>query len=80
MSRRTFERLFKKATANTVIEYTQRVKVEAAKRQLEQGSKTVNEVMYYVGYSDPKAFRDVFRKVTHMTPVDYQNKYRKQPA
>jgi transcriptional regulator GlxA family with amidase domain len=34
MSRRTFERRFKKATRNTVTEYIQRVKVEAAKKQL----------------------------------------------
>lgn len=80
VSRRTFERRFKKATANTVIEYMQRVKVEAAKRQLEQGRTTVNEVMYQVGYSDPKAFRDVFKKVTDMTPLAYQNKYRKEIA
>jgi transcriptional regulator GlxA family with amidase domain len=75
LSRRTFERRFKKATANTVWEYLQRVKVEAAKKELEHGRKTVNEIMYEVGYSDPKAFRDVFRKVTSMTPHDYLNKY-----
>jgi transcriptional regulator GlxA family with amidase domain len=76
VSRRTFERRFKKATSNTVIEYLQRVKMEAAKKELEKGRKTVNEVMYEVGYTDPKAFRDVFRKVTDMTPLDYLNKYR----
>ena len=75
VNRRTFERRFKKATANTVVEYHQRVKVEAAKKELEKGRKTVNEVMYEVGYSDPKAFRDVFRKITDMTPVDYLKKY-----
>lgn len=80
ISRRTFERRFKKATANTVVEYMQRVKVEAAKKELEMGRKTVNEVMYEVGYSDSKAFRDVFRKITDMTPVDYLHKYRKQIA
>ena len=77
LSRRTFERRFKKATANTVWEYLQRVKVEAAKKELEMGRKTVSEIMYEVGYSDPKAFRDVFRKVTSMTPLDYLNKYSK---
>lgn len=76
LSRRTFERRFKTATANTVVEYHQRVKVEAAKKTLEKGRKTVNEVMYEVGYSDPKAFRDVFRKMTNMTPLDYLNKYK----
>lgn len=78
ISRRTFERRFKKATANTIVEYHQRVKVEAAKRALESGKKNINEVMYEVGYNDPKAFRDVFRKITDMTPMNYMNKYSKE--
>ena len=75
MSRRTFERRFKSATSNTVLEYLQRVKIEAAKKELEKGRKSVNEVMYEVGYNDAKAFRDVFRKVTSMSPLQYQKKY-----
>ncbi|AXP82393.1 HTH-type transcriptional regulator CdhR [Mariniflexile rhizosphaerae] len=75
VARRTFERRFKKATANTVLEYIQRVKIEAAKKELEHGRKTVNEVMYEVGYNDTKAFRDVFKKITDMTPIDYRNKF-----
>ncbi|GAB2772906.1 helix-turn-helix domain-containing protein [Rhabdobacter roseus] len=78
VGRRSFERRFKKATSNTVIEYMQRVKIEAAKKQLEAGRKTVNEVMYDVGYNDTKAFRDIFRKCTGMTPVDYRTKYNKE--
>jgi transcriptional regulator GlxA family with amidase domain len=80
IGRRTFERRFKKATSNTVIEYMQRVKIEAAKKQLESGRKTVNEVMYDVGYADTKAFRDVFKKITGMSPIDYRNKYNKEMA
>lgn len=75
VGRRTFERRFRKATNNSVVEYIQRVKIEAAKRELENGRKTVNEVMYEVGYSDNKAFRDVFRKVTSVSPVEYRNMY-----
>jgi transcriptional regulator GlxA family with amidase domain len=75
IGRRTFERRFKKATSNTVVEYIQRVKIESAKKQLESGRKTVNEVMYDVGYTDLKAFRDVFRKYVGMSPVEYRNKY-----
>ena len=74
---RMFEGRFKKATTNTVIEYIQRVKIEAAKKQLESGRKTVNKVMYDVGYTDVKAFRDVFKKNAGMSPVDYRNKYNK---
>lgn len=75
MSRRTLERRFKKATKNTVKEYIQRVKIEAAKRDLEVGQKNIGEVMYEVGYSDTKSFRNVFRRVTGLTPIDYRNKY-----
>lgn len=75
IGRRTFERRFKKATSNTVVTYIQRVKIEAAKKQLETGRKTVNEVMYDVGYTDTKAFRDVFTKITGMSPVDYRVRY-----
>lgn len=78
LGRRNLERRFKKATANTVVEYIQRVKVEAAKRQLESGRKNVNEVMYETGYSDEKAFRTVFRKITGLSPLAYRNKYHKE--
>jgi len=75
LSRRNLERRFKKATANTVVEYIQRVKIEAAKKKLETGQKNINEVMYKVGYSDPKAFRVIFKKITGLSPVQYRSKY-----
>ncbi len=77
IGRRTFERRFKAATYNSIVEYMQRVKVEAAKKQFETGRKTVNEVMYDVGYTDNKAFRDVFKKIAGMSPIDYRNRYTK---
>jgi transcriptional regulator GlxA family with amidase domain len=75
MTRRTFERRFKKATYITVAEYIQRVKIEAAKKLLEIGRKSIAEVMLDVGYSDTQTFRDVFKRITDMTPIDYRNKY-----
>ena len=75
VTRRTLERRFKKATRNTVAEYIQRVKMEAAKKQLELGRKTINEIMYDVGYADIQAFREVFKRITGITPVEYRNKY-----
>ena len=78
--RRTFERRFKKSTHNTVVEYIQRVKIEAAKKSFESNKKTIYEVMYDVGYTDIKAFRDLFKKITGMPPVDYRNKYNKNAA
>ena len=80
LSRRNLERRFKKATSNTVIEYVQRVKIEAAKLSLESSRHNVNEVMYKVGYSDTKAFRTTFRKITGLSPVQYRNKYNREMA
>ena len=78
IGRRSFERRFKKATNNTVVEYMQRVKIEAAKRSFETSRKNINEVMFDVGYTDTKAFRTIFKKITGLTPIEYRNKYNKQ--
>jgi transcriptional regulator GlxA family with amidase domain len=75
LSRRNLERRFKKATANTVVEYIQRVKIEAAKKNLESARKNINEVMYEVGYNDTKAFRTTFKRITGLSPIQYRNKY-----
>ena len=77
VGRRNFDRRFIKATGNTPLEYFQRVKIESAKKAFETGRKTINEVMYEVGYSDVKAFREVFRKITGMSPVEYKGRYNK---
>jgi transcriptional regulator GlxA family with amidase domain len=77
LGRRSFERRFKAATNNSVLEYIQRVKIETAKRSFENSRKNINEVMMDVGYSDNKAFRTTFKKITGLTPLEYRNKYRK---
>ncbi|WP_207425765.1 GlxA family transcriptional regulator [Pedobacter sp. SYSU D00535] len=73
--RRTFERRFKEATNNTPLEYIQRVRIEAAKTFFEAARKNVTETMYDVGYTDTKAFRDVFKKITGLTPIEYRDKF-----
>lgn len=80
LGRRNMERRFKKATANTVTEYIQRVKIEAAKKTLETGRKNINEVMYEVGYSDTKSFRTIFKRFTGLSPLEYRSKYNKAIA
>ena len=74
-SRRNFDRRFIKATGNTPVEYLQRVKVEIAKSSLEKGRKSVSEVMSEVGYADDKAFREVFKRITGLSPLDYRAKF-----
>lgn len=78
ISRRNFDRRFIKATGNTPVEYLQRVKVEVAKQALEKGRKSIFEVMDEVGYSDDKAFREVFKRITGISPLKYKAKYNKK--
>jgi len=78
ISRRNFDRRFIKATGNTPVEYLQRVKVEVAKSTLEKGRKSIFEVMNEVGYADDKAFREVFKKITGLSPLDYKAKYNRE--
>lgn len=77
---RSFLRRFKKATANTPLEYIQRVKIEAAKKQLESTTDTVLQVMYSIGYNDEKSFRNTFRKYSGLSPIEYRKKYNREMA
>ena len=78
VGRRNFDRRFIKATGNTPTEYAQRVKIESAKKAFETTRKTIYEVMYEVGYSDLKAFRELFRRLTGLSPLEYRTKYNKE--
>ena len=80
VSPRSFLRRFKKATANTPLEYLQRVKVEAAKKTLESTAHNIQETMYQVGYVDEKAFRNTFKKYTGLSPLEYRRKYNREMA
>ncbi|MDX2070860.1 MAG: helix-turn-helix domain-containing protein [Haliscomenobacter sp.] len=77
LSRRNFDRRFIKATGLTPLDYLQRVRIEAAKKSFESSRKTVGEVMFDVGYNDEKAFRDIFSRITGLSPADYKLKYHK---
>ncbi|TAM93398.1 MAG: helix-turn-helix domain-containing protein [Chitinophagaceae bacterium] len=78
--RRNFDRRFIKATGNTPLEYLQRTRMEAAKRNLESSRKTIREIMYEVGYADTKSFRETFKKITGITPAEYKHKFNKEAA
>jgi len=75
-SRRNFVRRFKLATGMPPIEYLQNVRIESAKKQLEQTSRNINEIIDQTGYSDPKSFRKAFNKIVGMTPLEYRDKFK----
>lgn len=79
-SSRNFIRRFKKATQNTPIEYIQRVRIEAAKKALESTTQSILEVMLSIGYNDDKTFRQLFKRHSGLTPIEYRNKYNREMA
>ncbi|MFZ6009337.1 MAG: GlxA family transcriptional regulator [Bacteroidota bacterium] len=77
MSVRNFMRRFEQATSNTPLEYLQRVRVEAAKKLLENKNESIEQVASRCGYEDIDFFRKIFKRHVAMTPRGYQEKYGK---
>ena len=77
MSIRNFIRRFEEATANTPLEYQQRMRVEAAKKLLEtKGNReAISQISADCGYEDVDYFRKIFKRHVGMTPRAYQQKY-----
>lgn len=75
ISRRSLERRFKQATGVTPLGYLQQVRVEAAKRLLEEGSQPFDEITNMVGYEDISFFRKVFIKLTGLRPGEYKKRF-----
>ncbi len=75
ISRRSLERRFKQAIGVTPLGYLQQLRVENAKRLLEEGRMTFNEITYHVGYEDIAFFRKVFVRLAGMPPKAYQRRF-----
>ena len=74
-SRRNIVRRFKQTIGITPIAYLQQTRIEAAKKLLEQTAQQMTEIIFNSGYSDPKAFRKMFKKSVGMTPTQYREKF-----
>ncbi len=79
VSRRNFIRRFKSATGITPIEYLQRIRIEAAKKLLEEKQDNITGVMIQAGYEDAKAFRQLFRKIVGLSPKNTAKSTRVNP-
>ena len=75
ISRRSLERRFKQAVGVTPLGYLQKLRVEFAKRLLEEGTQTFSEITYQVGYEDISFFRKIFIRLTGLRPREYQQRF-----
>ncbi|MFT5259644.1 MAG: transcriptional regulator GlxA family with amidase domain [Saprospiraceae bacterium] len=75
MSPRNFNRRFKVATGETAVKYLQLVRIEAAKKELENSRRSFDEISFNVGYENVSFFRRIFKQGTGLTPAAYQERF-----
>jgi len=75
LSERTLSRRFAAATGHGPHAYLQHARIQEAMRLLEMHADPVDQVRRRVGYSDPAAFRRVFKAVTGLSPSGYRDAY-----
>jgi transcriptional regulator GlxA family with amidase domain len=77
---RTFKRRFTAATGQTPISYTQKIRVERAKRMLEASDESIESISWAVGYEDPASFRRLFKRLTGLAPGAYRQRFQIPPV
>lgn len=75
LGERTLLRRFRSATGDSPIMYLQRLRIEAARRQLELTRDSIDKIAWQVGYEDSSSFSRLFKKITGMTPGGYRKKF-----
>ncbi len=72
LSKYHFSRLFKETTGFTFLSYLNRVRIEQAKKLLNDDALSVTDAGYCVGYSDLSHFDRIFKKIVGFSPTQYR--------
>ncbi len=66
-------RIYKKATGYSLLEYIQYYRITMARRMLNDSNTSISEIAARIGYDSPAYFSKVFKKSTGLTPLEYRN-------
>ncbi|TFV60503.1 helix-turn-helix domain-containing protein [Mycobacterium sp. PS03-16] len=80
LSVRTLNRRFQAETGQTPMQWLTGVRVRHAQQLLETTSYGVERIGREVGFSSPANFREQFRRLTGVPPVNYRNTFRDRAA
>lgn len=69
--------IFKKETGSTILEYLTKVRIEEAKRLLENSDQSTTQVAFEVGYPDQSYFCKVFKKIEGISTSEYKEKMKR---
>jgi transcriptional regulator GlxA family with amidase domain len=76
MSPRNFARVFVKDTGATPGRFVGRVRVEAARRRLEESDDRLEKVAGDCGFKSLQSLRRSFRRVLHIPPGEYRRRFK----
>lgn len=69
-------RVFRQETGESIVDYIQRERVEAAKHMLIYSDATLSAISQYLYFSTQSYFIRIFKKYTGITPGQYRKSYR----
>lgn len=72
MSPNYFSTVFKKQTGESTISYMNRIRLERAKKELEETDRSIAEIAELIGFNDSHYFFKLFKKDTGITPLQYR--------
>lgn len=76
MASRSFQRLFTREVGTSPGSYVERVRIDAARRQLERTDDGLARVARLCGYATTETFHRSFRRLVGVTPGDYRDRFR----
>jgi two-component system response regulator YesN len=59
------------------MEYLTKVRIEEAKRLLENTSYNTTQISFDVGYSDQSYFCKIFKKIEGISPLEYKKRMKR---
>jgi len=80
MSPRNFARVFRRETGVTPAKVVARARLEAARRELEDGARGFEEIASRCGFGSAEQMRRTFSRHLRIVPVDYRRHFTRQPA
>ena len=75
MSPRNFARVFQKDTGTTPARFVEHLRVEAARRRLEESQDKLEKVASDCGFGSLQSLRRSFLRVLHVPPNDYRHRF-----